>query len=66
VYGPLDYVGIHPNQDVGLIAKTRNLDRVRPGFNEVDGIPAKVTNNSKVNTIRRYALKNELDGFFWA
>jgi hypothetical protein len=34
------------------------------GFNNVDGIPAKVTNNSKVNAIRRCALKNELDGVF--
>jgi hypothetical protein len=48
---------------VGSKANTKNFDRVRLGFNNVDGIPAKVTNNSKVNAIRRYALMNELDGF---
>jgi hypothetical protein len=46
------------------IAKIKNSDMVCLGFNNVDGIPAKVTNNSKVNAIRRYALKNELDGVF--
>jgi hypothetical protein len=57
------YVGIQPHKDVASIPKTKNSDIVRLGFNNVDGIPAMVTNNSKVNTIRRYAYKHDLDGF---
>ena len=60
------YVGIHPHKDVASIPKTKNSDIVRLGFNNVDGIPAMVTNNSKVNAIRRYAYKHDLDGFFGA
>jgi hypothetical protein len=59
-------VGIHPHKDVGSIPKMKNSDIVRLGFNNVDGIPAMVTNNSKVNAIRRYAYKHDLDGFFGA
>jgi hypothetical protein len=44
----------------------KNSDIVRLGFNNVDGIPVTVTNNSKVNAIRRYVRKNDLDGFFGA
>jgi hypothetical protein len=45
----------------------KNSDIVQQGFNNVDGIPAMVTNNSKViNAIRRYVRKNNLDGFFAA
>jgi hypothetical protein len=61
------YVGIHPHKDVASIPKTKNSDIVRLGFNNVDdGIPVMVTNNSKVNAIRRYAYKHDLDGFFGA
>jgi hypothetical protein len=60
-------VGIHPHKDVASIPKTKNSDIVRLGFNNVDdGIPAMVMNNSKVNAIRRYAYKHDLDGFFWS
>ncbi len=41
----------------------KNSDTVWLGFNNVDGKPATVTNKSKVNTIRRYVRKNDLDGF---
>jgi hypothetical protein len=64
--GPRIFVGIHPNKDVASIPKVKNSDIVRLGFNNVDGIPATVTNNSKVNAIRRYVRKNDLDGFFGA
>jgi hypothetical protein len=47
------YVGIHPHKDVASIPKmTKNSDIVRLGYNNVDGIPAMVMINSKVNTIR--------------
>jgi hypothetical protein len=60
-------VGIHPHKDVASIPKTKNSDIVRLGFNNVGGIPATVMNNSKVNTIRRYAYKHDLAGwFFWS
>jgi hypothetical protein len=45
------YVGIHPHKDIASIPKTENSDIVRLGFNNVDGIPAMVRNNSKVNAI---------------
>jgi hypothetical protein len=64
--GPRIFVGIHPNKDVASIPKVKNSDIMRLGFNNVDGIPATVTNNSKVNAIRRYVRKNDLDGFFGA
>jgi hypothetical protein len=57
-------VGIHPHKEVASIPKTKNSDIVRLGFNNVDGITAMVTNNSKVNAIRRYAYKHDLDGFW--
>jgi hypothetical protein len=41
------YVGIHPHKDVASIPKTKKLDIVRLGFNNVDGIPVMVMNNSK-------------------
>jgi hypothetical protein len=45
-------VGIHLNKDVASILKVKNSDIVRLGFNnDVDGIPAMVTNNSKVITL---------------
>jgi hypothetical protein len=59
-------VGIHPNKDVASIPNVKNSNIVQPGFNIVDGIPSTVTNNSKVNIIRRYVRKNDLDGFFGA
>jgi hypothetical protein len=59
-------VGIHPNKDIASILKVKNSDIVWLGFNNVDGIPATVMNNSKVNAIRRYVRKNDLDGFFGA
>ena len=34
------------------------------GYCNVASIPAKVVSNSKVNAIRKYACKNDLDGFF--
>jgi hypothetical protein len=52
--------------DVASIPKMKNSDIVRLGFKNVDGIPATVTNNSKVNAFRRYAYKHNLDGFFRA
>jgi hypothetical protein len=58
-------VGIHPHKDVASIPKAKNSDIVRLGFNNVDGIPVMVTNNSKVNDIRRYAYKHDLDVFFF-
>jgi hypothetical protein len=63
---PQTFVGIHPNKGVASILRVKNSDIVQLGFNNVDGIPAKVTNNSKVNAIRRYVRKNDLDGFFGA
>jgi hypothetical protein len=61
------YVGIHPHKDVASIPKTKNSDIVRLGFNNVDdGIPVMVMNNSKVNAIRIYVYKHDLDGFFGA
>jgi hypothetical protein len=45
-------VGIHPNKDVASIPKLKNSDIVWLGFNNVDSIPATVTNNSRVNAIR--------------
>jgi hypothetical protein len=64
--GPQIFVGIHPNKDVASIPKVKNSNIVWLGFNNVDGIPATVTNNSKVNTIRRCVRKNDLNGFFGA
>ncbi len=61
--GPWIFVRIHPNKDVASIPKVKNSDTVWLGFNNVDGKPATVTNKSKVNTIRRYVRKNDLDGF---
>jgi hypothetical protein len=58
-------VGIHPNKDIASILKVKNSNIVWLGFNNVDSIPAMVTNNSKVNAIRSYVRKNDLDGFFW-
>jgi hypothetical protein len=43
--GPRIFVGIHPNKDIASILKVKNSDIVRLGFNNVDGIPATVTNN---------------------
>ncbi len=60
------YVGIHPHKDVASIPKTKNWDIVRLGFNNVDGILVMVMNNSKVNAIRIYVYKHDLDGFFGA
>jgi hypothetical protein len=60
------YVGIHPHKDMASIPKMKNSDIVRLGFNNVDGIPVMVMNNSKVNAIRRYVYKHDLDGFFWS
>jgi hypothetical protein len=54
---PQTFVGIHPNKDVASIPKVKNSDIVQLGFNNVDGIPTMVTNNSKVNAIRRYVRK---------
>jgi hypothetical protein len=54
---PQTFVGIHPNKDVASILKVKNSDIVQLGFNNVDGIPTMVTNNSKVNAIRRYVRK---------
>jgi hypothetical protein len=58
-------VGIHPHKDVASIPKTKNSDIVRLGFNNVDGIPATVMNNGKVNAISRYAYKHDLDVFLF-
>jgi hypothetical protein len=41
----------------------KNSDIVRLGFNNVDGIPVMVMNNNKVNAVRRYVYKHDLDGF---
>jgi hypothetical protein len=54
---PQTFMGIHPNKDVASIPKVKNSDIVQLGFNNVDGIPTMVTNNSKVNAIRRYVRK---------
>jgi hypothetical protein len=54
---PQTFAGIHPNKDVASILKVKNSDIVQLGFNNVDGIPTMVTNNSKVNAIRRYVRK---------
>jgi hypothetical protein len=59
-------VGIHPNKDIASILKVKNSNIVWLGFNNVDSIPAMVTNNSKVNAIRSYVRKNDLDVFFGA
>jgi hypothetical protein len=59
-------MGIHPHKDVASIPNMKNSDIVRLGFNKVDGIPVMVMNNSKVNAIRRYVYKHDLDGFFGA
>jgi hypothetical protein len=64
--GPQLFVGIHPNKEVASIPKVKNSNIVWLGFNNVDGIPATVTNNSKVNAIRRCVRKNDLNGFFGA
>jgi hypothetical protein len=56
-------VGIHPHKDVASIPNMKNSDIVRLGFNNVDGISAIAMNNSKVNAIRRYVYKHDLDGF---
>lgn len=59
-------MGIHLNKDVTSILKVKNSNIVQLGFNNMDGIPVMVTNNSMVNAIRRYLRKNNLDGFFGA
>jgi hypothetical protein len=41
----------------------KNSDMVHLGYCNVVGISAKVVSNSKVNAIRKYAHKNDLDGF---
>ncbi len=64
--GQKSYMGIHPHKDVASIPNMKNSDIVRLGFNKVDGIPVMVMNNSKVNAIRRYVYKHDLDGFFGA
>jgi hypothetical protein len=45
--GPKIYVGIHLHKDVALIPLMKNLDIVRLGFSNVEGIPVMVMNNSK-------------------
>ena len=58
------YVGIHPDHDFGTLPHGKNSDMVHLGYCNVAGIPAKVSSNNKVNAIRKYACKNDLDGFF--
>jgi hypothetical protein len=60
------YVGIHPHHDFGSIVKEKNADMVRIGYCNVDGFKGNVVGNRKVNAIRRYALKHDLDAFFGA
>jgi hypothetical protein len=50
-------VGIHLNKDVTSILKVKNSNIVQLGFNNMDGIPVMVTNNSMVNASRRYLRK---------
>ena len=60
------YVSIHPHHDFGSIGKEKNADMVRIGYCNVDGFKGNVVGNRKVNAIRRYALKHDLDAFFGA
>lgn len=46
------HVGIYPDRDFGTIPKGKNSDMVRLGYGNVAGIPARCTNNNKVNAIR--------------
>jgi hypothetical protein len=62
--GPTNYVGIHPHYDFGLIPNEKNLALVCIGYANIDGFPANVIGNEKVNDIRRYARKHNLDAFF--
>jgi hypothetical protein len=62
--GPTGYVGIHPHLDFGSIPEAKNSDLVRFGYANIDGFPANVIGNEKVNAIRRYARKHDLDAFF--
>jgi hypothetical protein len=48
-------VGIHPHFDFGSIPEAKNSDLVRIGYANIDGFPANVIGNEKVNAIRRYA-----------
>jgi hypothetical protein len=62
--GPTNYVGIHPHDDFGSIPNEKNSDLVRIGYANIDGFTANVIGNDKVNAIRRYARKHDLDAFF--
>ncbi len=62
--GPTNYVGIHLHCDFGLILNEKNSDLVCIGYANIDGFPANVIGNEKVNAIRQYAWKHDLDAFF--
>lgn len=61
---PQAYVGIHPDLDFGTIAKEKPADVVRLGFNNVNGLPATWISNNRVNAIRRWSRKHDVDAFF--
>jgi hypothetical protein len=54
-----NYVGIHPDLDFGDLSGGKNLDLVRLGYCNMDGLPAKISGNTKVNAIRRYTRKHD-------
>jgi hypothetical protein len=56
-------LGVHPDHDFGTLPQGENSDIVHLGYCNIASIPAKVVSNSKVNAIRKYACKNDLDGF---
>ena len=57
-------MGIHPHDDFGSIPNEKNSDLVCIGYANIDGFTANVIGNDKVNAIRRYARKHDLDAFF--
>ena len=57
-------MGIHPHDDFGLIPNEKNSDLVRIGYANINGFTANMIGNEKVNAIRRYARKHDLDAFF--
>jgi hypothetical protein len=62
--GPTNYVGIHPHNDFSSIPNEKKSDLVRIGYAIIDGFMANVIGNDKVNAIRRYVRKHDLDSFF--
>jgi hypothetical protein len=45
-------MGVHPHDDFGSIPSEKNADLIRIGYCNVNGIPAYVVGNTKINAIR--------------